>query len=58
MAHLGKVNLKPLSKQKARLSMKRNIGKEGFISKEEFYSNWDSIFKKKDDTEDKEDKED
>jgi hypothetical protein len=55
MAHLGKVNLKPLSKQKARLSMKRNIGKEGFISKEEFYSNWDRIFKKKDDTEDKED---
>ena len=44
--HLGKLNFKALHKQKSRLSMRRNQGKPGYITREEFDSNWDKIFNK------------
>ncbi len=46
MPHLGKLNFKALHKQKSRLSMRRNQGKPGYITREEFDSNWDKIFNK------------
>ena len=46
MPHLGKLNFKGLHKQKSRLSMRRNQGKPGYITREEFDSNWDKIFNK------------
>ena len=46
MPHLGKLNFKALHKQKSRLSMRRNQGKPGYITREEFNSNWDKIFNK------------
>ena len=46
MPHLGKLNIKALHKQKSRLSMRRNQGKPGYITREEFDSNWDKIFNK------------
>jgi len=47
MPHLGNVKFKALHKQRSRLSMRRNQGKPGFISKEQFSDNWDKIFGKK-----------
>ena len=46
MPHLGKLNFKALHKQKSRLSMRRNQGKPGYITRKEFDSNWDKIFNK------------
>ena len=46
MPHLGKLNFKASHKQKSRLSMRRNQGKPGYITREEFDSNWDKIFNK------------
>ena len=46
MPHLGQLNFKALHKQKSRLSMRRNQGKPGYITREEFDSNWDKIFNK------------
>jgi len=46
MPHLGQLNFKALHKQKSRLSMRRNQGKPGYITREEFSDNWDKIFNK------------
>ena len=46
MPHLGDIKFKALHKQKARLSMRRNQGKPGNVTREEFIKNWDMIFKK------------
>ena len=46
MPHLGQLNFKALHKQKSRLSMRRNQGKPGYITREEFSANWDKIFNK------------
>ena len=46
MPHLGDIKFKALHKQKARLSMRRNQGKPGNVTREEFNKNWDMIFKK------------
>ena len=46
MPHLGKLNFKALHKQKSRLSMRRNQGKPGYITRDEFSDNWDKIFNK------------
>ena len=46
MPHLGDIKFKALHKQKARLSMLRNQGKPGNVTREEFNKNWDMIFKK------------
>tara|TARA_Y100000015_G_C2357958_1_gene73867 strand:- start:443 stop:655 length:213 start_codon:yes stop_codon:yes gene_type:complete len=46
MPHLGNIKFKALHKQKGRLSMRRNQGKPGNITREEFDKNWDMIFKK------------
>ena len=46
MPHLGNITFKALHKQKARLSMRRNQGKPGNVTREEFDKNWDMIFKK------------
>ena len=46
MPHLGHLNFKALHKQKSRLSMRRNQGKPGHITRDEFSDNWDKIFKK------------
>ena len=47
MPHLGQLNFKALHKQKSRLSMRRNQGKPGYITRDEFSDNWDKIFGKK-----------
>lgn len=47
MPHLGGINFKALHKQKGRLSMRRNQGKPGHVTREEFSNNWDKIFGKK-----------
>ena len=46
MPHLGKLNFKALHKQRARLSMRRNQGKPGNVTRDEFSENWDRIFGK------------
>ena len=46
MPHLGNLKFKALHKQKGRLSMRRNQGKPGNVTREEFDKNWDTIFKK------------
>ena len=46
MPHLGNITFKALHKQKGRLSMRRNQGKPGNVTREEFDKNWDMIFKK------------
>ena len=46
MPHLGNIPFKALHKQKGRLSMRRNQGKPGNVTREEFDKNWDMIFKK------------
>ena len=46
MPHLGNITFKALHKQKGRLSMRRNQGKPGNVTREEFDKNWDLIFKK------------
>ena len=46
MPHLGKLNFKALHKQNSRLSMRRNQGKPGHITRDEFSDNWDKIFGK------------
>jgi hypothetical protein len=46
MPHLGNLKFKALYKQKGRLSMRRNQGKPGNVTREEFDKNWDMIFKK------------
>ena len=56
MPHLGNITFKALHKQKSRLSMQRNLGKKGNITKEQFNKNWDKIFKKKDNNNGKNDK--
>ena len=48
MPHLGKLNFKALHKQNSRLSMRRNQGKPGHITRDEFSENWDKIFGKED----------
>ena len=47
MPHLGGIKFKALHKQKGRLSMRRNQGKPGNVTREEFNDNWDKIFNKK-----------
>ena len=47
MPHLGGINFKALHKQKGRLSMRRNQGKPGHVTRDEFSENWDKIFGKK-----------
>jgi len=56
MPHLGNITFKALHKQKSRLSMQRNLGRKGNITKEQFNKNWDKIFKKKDNNNGKKDK--
>jgi len=46
MPHAGNFKFKALHKQKARLSMRRNQGKPGNVTRDEFSENWDRIFKK------------
>ena len=46
MPHLGEIKFKALHKQRGRLSMRRNQGKPGNVTREEFNKNWDMIFKK------------
>ena len=46
MPHLGEIKFKALHKQRGRLSMRRNQGKPGNVTREEFDKNWDMIFKK------------
>ena len=46
MPHLGDIKFKALHKQRGRLSMRRNQGKPGNVTREEFNKNWDMIFKK------------
>jgi hypothetical protein len=45
--HLGGIKFKALHKQHGRLSMRRNQGKPGNITRDEFSENWDKIFGKK-----------
>ena len=47
MPHLGGINFNALHKQKGRLSMRRNQGKPGHVTRDEFSDNWDKIFGKK-----------
>jgi len=47
MPHLGGINFKALHKQRGRLSMRRNQGKPGNVTRDEFSDNWDKIFGKK-----------
>jgi len=47
MPHLGGIKFKALHKQKGRLSMRRNQGKPGHVTRDEFSENWDKIFGKK-----------
>ena len=44
MPHAGNFKFKALHKQKGRLSMRRNQGKPGNVTREEFNENWDKIF--------------
>jgi len=46
MPHAGNFKFKALHKQKGRLSMRRNQGKPGNVTREEFNENWDKIFGK------------
>jgi hypothetical protein len=48
MPHAGNFKFKALHKQNSRLSMRRNQGKPGHITRDEFSENWDRIFKKED----------
>ena len=48
MPHAGNFKFKALHKQKGRLSMRRNQGKPGNVTREEFNENWDKIFGKED----------
>ena len=47
MPHLGGIKFKALHKQHGRLSMRRNQGKPGNVTRDEFSDNWDKIFGKK-----------
>jgi hypothetical protein len=47
MPHAGHFKFKALHKQNSRLSMRRNQGKPGNITRDEFSENWDKIFNKK-----------
>ena len=47
MPHAGHFKFKALHKQNSRLSMRRNQGKPGNITRDEFSENWDRIFNKK-----------
>jgi len=47
MPHAGHFKFKALHKQNSRLSMRRNQGKPGNITRDEFSDNWDKIFAKK-----------
>lgn len=47
MPHAGHFKFKALHKQNSRLSMRRNQGKPGNITRDEFSENWDKIFGKK-----------
>jgi hypothetical protein len=47
MPHLGGIKFKALHKQHGRLSMRRNQGKPGNVTRDEFSENWDKIFGKK-----------
>jgi hypothetical protein len=47
MPHAGNFKFKALHKQKGRLSMRRNQGKPGNVTRDEFSENWDRIFGKK-----------
>jgi len=44
MPHLGGIKFKALHKQHGRLSMRRNQGKPGNVTRDEFSENWDRIF--------------
>jgi len=46
MPHAGHFKFKALHKQNSRLSMRRNQGKPGNITRDEFSENWDRIFGK------------
>ena len=46
MPHAGNFKFKALHKQKGRLSMRRNQGKPGNVTRDEFSENWDRIFNK------------
>jgi len=46
MPHAGHFKFKALHKQNSRLSMRRNQGKPGNITRDEFSENWDKIFGK------------
>jgi len=46
MPHAGHFKFKALHKQNSRLSMRRNQGKPGNITRDEFSENWDNIFGK------------
>ena len=48
MPHLGGIKFKALHKQHGRLSMRKNQGKPGNVTRDEFSKNWDRIFKKED----------
>ena len=47
MPHAGNFKFKALHKQNGRLSMRRNQGKPGNVTRDEFSENWDKIFGKK-----------
>jgi|TARA_R100001163_G_C4880773_1_gene78181 hypothetical protein len=47
MPHLGNLKFQALHKQRGRLSMRRNQGKPGNVTRDEFSKNWDLIFGKK-----------
>jgi hypothetical protein len=47
MPHAGHFKFKALHKQRGRLSMRRNQGKPGNVTRDEFSENWDKIFNKK-----------
>ena len=47
MPHAGHFKFKALHKQHGRLSMRRNQGKPGNVTRDEFSENWDKIFGKK-----------
>jgi hypothetical protein len=56
MPHAGHFKFKALHKQNSRLSMRRNQGKPGHITRDEFSENWDKIFGKSNGLNKKEDK--
>jgi hypothetical protein len=43
MPHAGHFKFKALHKQNSRLSMRRNQGKPGHITRDEFSENWDKV---------------